>query len=314
MNTPRRPDPSRARIRAFNHSDAAHETPASAFDASDIRYRSLFEHVPIGLYITTADGLIVDANPALIDMLGYPNKQSLLGVKASDLYLDPKDRDLERTLFGRERVVRDYETRLRRRDGREIWVRDTFSVVRDEHGDVLFYEGTLQDVTDERRTQEELVYLATHDPLTGVYNRHSLREILDRETVRARRYRHPIGVLMIDINRFKEVNDRFGHALGDRVLETVADILNRSVRESDIVVRYGGDEFLVLLLETDGETETVRARMLHEMSQRMGVAPLLDLPITLAIGAAHWMPEGTSSIEAALMEADAAMYAVKRGA
>ena len=279
--------------------------------ADEQQYRALFENVPIGLYITTPDGHILDANPTLVRMLGYPNKDSLLGTMASDLYLNPADREQEQTLFGEADVVRNYETQLQCRNGDVIWVRDTCCAVCDENSNILFYEGSLQNITDEKRVQAELVYMARHDPLTGLYNRHTLAEILEREISRAQRYKHPIGVLMIDVNRFKEVNDRYGHAMGDQVLQWVADVLLRSVRESDVVVRYGGDEFLVLLIETNGETEIVRGRMIQEMEIASQKASLLNLPINLAIGTAHWMPESGQSIEAVLIEADRRMYVEK---
>jgi len=281
-------------------------------EGAESRYASLFTNVPIGLYITAADGVIVDANPALVAMLGYPDKHELIGMRASDIYVDPADRDREQSLFDEDLIVENYETQLLRRNGEPIWVRDTCRAVRGQDGEITSYEGSLQDITAEKRAQEELVYMARHDPLTGLYNRHTLRSILDSEVGRARRYRHPIGVLMIDVNHFKETNDRFGHAAGDAVLKIVAEVLVKTVRESDIVVRYGGDEFLVLLIETDGETEIVRERIRLEMSDRMHDESLLDLPTSLAIGVAHWMPETGQSIEHVLSEADRAMYREKR--
>ena len=290
---------------------APKRTPTRPSNGND-RYRSLFENIPIGLYITTPDGRILDANPSLIRMLGYPDKASLLGTKASALYVNPKDREEEQSLFGHEQIVKNYETRLKRRDGTTIWVRDTCRVVLDKDGEVLCYEGSLQDITEEKRYQEKLVYLARHDPLTDLYNRHTLAEILEREITRAQRYHHPIGILMIDVNRFKEINDRFGHTMGDQVLQSVAGILRCCVRESDIVVRYGGDEFLVLLLETNGETEIVRKRILKEMSRQKQMGPLSQFPTSLAIGTAHWVPGRGDSIENILAEADRAMYEAKR--
>jgi len=277
----------------------------------DGRYRSFFFNAPIGLYITTADGRIVDANPALVRMLDYPNKDSLLGMNALAFFVDPDDRLRLHTMLGDSPVVTNYDTQLRRRDGEIIWVRDTCYAVRDSDGEVILYEGSLQDITAERRTAEELEYMARHDPLTGLLNRHTLRTVLDCETCRARRYNHPIGVLMIDVNRFKEINDRFGHAAGDRVLCAAADLVRRCVRESDVVVRYGGDEFLVLLIETDGETGVVCDRIRAEAVALSNAAPSCDAPVTLAIGTAHWLPQSGVTIESVLSRADRAMYEEK---
>jgi len=120
--------------------------------------------------------------------------------------------------------------------------------------------------------------------------------------------------MMVDVNRFKEVNDRFGHDIGDEVLCRVAQALCRSVRDSDVVVRYGGDEFLVLLIETDGETDVVKERIQTEMSQRGQMSSLADFSVTLSIGTAHWDPGTEESIERVLNRADRAMYEEKQRA
>ena len=308
----------RPAARSTGHARAPDSTPTkgsrSAEESLGVSYQSLFDGVPIGLYITTPDGTIVDANEALATMLGYPEKEALLGTKASLLYAEPSDREREQTLLAQENIVRNFETQLRTRDGATIWVRDTCRAVYDEAGRIHLYQGSLQDITEHKEYERRLSYMACHDPLTGVYNRHALAEILEAEVSRARRYRHPIGVLMVDVNRFKEVNDRFGHTVGDRVLCGVAEALCRSVRESDIVVRFGGDEFLVLLIETDGETEIVKERIAHELALRGQMSFTPEFPITLAIGTAHWDPSIEESIERVLHRADVAMYARKRDA
>jgi len=163
-------------------------------------------------------------------------------------------------------------------------------------------------IAERRQLEEKLARMARHDPLTGVYNRHVLDEFLERELTRSKRYNRPIGVLLIDVNRFKQVNDRFGHAMGDKVLQAVADILQHNVRNSDIVIRYGGDEFLIVLPETDGETELVKERILAEVARRNKANPLLDFPVDLAIGSVHWTLDSGKSMEEVLVEADRLMY------
>ncbi len=280
--------------------------------SGDERYRSLFEGIPIGLYMTTPDGRILDANPALVQMLGYASKDELLGMRVYDLYENPSDREHQRSLFEDAEVLRNYETRLIRQDGQCIWVRDTCRAIYDAANRIDHYEGSLQDITEQKEIQEKLLHLARHDTLTGVFNRYALSEVLQQEALRAKRYAHPIGVLMIDINRFKEVNDRFGHAAGDRVLQMVAQVLSSSVRETDYVVRYGGDEFLLLLIETNGETQIVRDRIVETMASKNPVDLLVDFPITLSIGIAHWTSDSKVSIETVLSAADREMYAQKR--
>jgi len=282
------------------------------FVPEEARYRSLFRGVPIGLYITAPCGRILDANLALIQMLGYPDKETLLGVNAPDLYVIPSDRERQFILFEEEQLIYNYETQLKRFDGTLIWVNDTCHAIRNEAGTIQCFEGSLQDITKNKASEQKLNYMARHDPLTGVYNRYALTEVLETEASRALRYRSPIGVLMIDVNRFKEVNDRFGHTAGDKVLQHVADVLTATVRNTDYVVRYGGDEFLIILLETNGETEIVRNRIIAEMASRKPVDLHVDFSITLSIGIAFWKPDTHQSMEAVLSQADQEMYAEKR--
>jgi len=162
------------------------------------------------------------------------------------------------------------------------------------------------------RLQKELKEQAIRDPLTGVYNRRYFTEVVEQELARARRYDHPIGFLMIDIDRFKEINDRFGHQMGDKVLKAVAELLQAQVRGTDLVVRYGGDEFLVMLIETDGETDAVKRRIEEAVAIRNEKNELIPFPVTLSIGAAHWRPNGAHSIEEILAQADRRMYEEKR--
>lgn len=274
------------------------------------RYRALFDSIPIGLYITSPDGRLLDANVELVRMLGHVDKSELLARSVCELYADPQDRQKELEARSADGDVRRCETRLRCRDGRPIWVLDTWRCVVARDGTLLRYEGSLLDITEAKRLEGELRHMARHDPLTGVLNRYALDEALSAEAARARRYKHPIGLLMVDIDRFKEFNDRYGHAAGDDILRRVAALLQRCVRETDVVVRYGGDEFLILLVETNGEVVRVKERILREIAAGFGDAYGFG-PITVAVGAAHWSPETGESVDSLLSRADGAMYAEK---
>ena len=129
---------------------------------SEERYRTLFEGVPVGLYRTTPKGQVIEANLAQVQMLGFSSRLDLMKTNTADLYVDAEERVRWQTLMEREGVVRDFETRFRRQDGTVIWVNDTAQAFRDEQGTVLYYEGSLEDITERKRAEEELRQYQEH--------------------------------------------------------------------------------------------------------------------------------------------------------
>jgi diguanylate cyclase (GGDEF)-like protein/PAS domain S-box-containing protein len=158
------------------------------------------------------------------------------------------------------------------------------------------------------RLEEELRQQAIHDPLTGLYNRRHFNVTLEKEVERCERYGHDIAFIMIDVNRFKEINDRYSHQTGDEVLKEVADLLEANVRDADTVVRYGGDEFLVVMPETGGDSSVTSSRLKSKLLEWNEQSNLLDFPLTLAMGVSYWKPDQERDVEDALNEADRKMY------
>lgn len=149
------------------------------------------------------------------------------------------------------------------------------------------------------------------DSLTNVFSRGFLRELLEGEIARAERNNRPLGVIMCDLNNFKQVNDRYGHLMGDYVLAQVAGILKSCVRGSDFVVRYGGDEFLIILSETDQQgAEVVRSRIREKVDEWDHVNRIGDLPISVSLGLS--LHSTGQSAEQLVAEADTRMYAEKQ--
>jgi len=157
----------------------------------------------------------------------------------------------------------------------------------------------------------ELEEQATHDPLTGVYNRRHFTERIGKELERSKRYEHPLAFLMIDINGFKSVNDSFGHQIGDSVLCNVAKEIEEELRSVDIVIRYGGDEFLAVLPETNGEADIIAERLRKAIEERSRDPEFSPTPISLAIGMAYWSPSDGQPLDDVLRQADVRMYASK---
>lgn len=165
------------------------------------------------------------------------------------------------------------------------------------------------------RARAELDRLSITDPLTGVYNRRFLDRLLPGEKERAERFDHPIGLLMFDLDDFKTINDRYGHFRGDEVLVAFAQALLTSVRKIDPVVRFGGDEFLVLLLETDEEgTAGACRRIIREAVEKLRASPAVeeDWDLSVSVGTAVRHPG--EDLEQKIREADRSMYEQKEDA
>lgn len=172
--------------------------------------------------------------------------------------------------------------------------------------------GHLHEEIKRIRLENELKEQAIRDPLTGLYNRRYLNERLTKETQKGERYDFPIAFLMIDVNRFKEINDRYSHQTGDKILQEVAKLLKNNVRSADTVFRYGGDEFLVLMPNTDGEAEVTVSRLTDKVREWNESSEMIDFPLTLAIGVSHWSTRQGREVEEVLKLADKRMYEDKR--
>ncbi len=284
-----------------------------ALRASEERFHTLFDEASDGIALADSDtGAILDCNAALCRMVER-DKVELVGRPQSILH-PPQDLAAGESSGFREHRARDagrpLQETLASKSGKLVPVEIRAARVELEGRTCLL--GVFRDVSERKQYEEQLVRMARRDPLTGVLNRYALEELLEREAGRSGRYAHSVGFLMIDVNRFKEINDRFGHAMGDKVLQAVAEVIQHNVRDADILVRYGGDEFLVILPETNGETDVVKGRILVEVARRNEANPLLEFPVTLAIGSAHWSPGSGQTMEQILAETDKLMYEDKR--
>ena len=254
----------------------------AALRASERRYRELFERNVAGVYRTTPTGEILEVNAACARMLGYDSPEELkreMNSAAVSAYADPDDRArVVRKLkqYGR---LENHEARLVRKGGGTLWALENAILVDDPGLGGKVIEGTLTDITDRKHLEEELERMAYHDALTGLANRRLLKEQADRILARARRNGESVGLIYLDLARFKRINDTLGHAAGDRVLTAAARRLEEHVRESDMVARVGGDEFAILLADVDGE------QGLRDAARR--VAEGLETPIATADRAVH---------------------------
>jgi diguanylate cyclase (GGDEF)-like protein len=200
-----------------------------------------------------------------------------------------------------------------RPDGEWIWTSVNTSLVRDEDGSPLYAIIQVQDVSERKRFEGQLQYLADHDPLTGLFNRRRFESELSRQVAFNSRYGPTGAVLVVDLDHFKYVNDTLGHAIGDEMIARVGTLLRERLRETDVVARLGGDEFAVLLPSADEE----QARLVGEdivkavRTQTIQLSSERQLRLTACVGIALFGQEYDVGHEAALVNADIAMYEAK---
>ena len=291
------------------------EEALKALQESEARYRGLFDGVPVGLYRLTPEGEFLDANPALVEMLGYPDREALLGARAAELVVEEEEKKylLWQDLMKREGLVRGFEVQWRRCDGTVIWVRHTARAVRDDEERMVCYEGSLEDITERKRAEEDLAYMATHDALTGLPNRTLFNDRLTQAVAHAQRNQQRLAVMFLDLDRFKDINDTLGHPMGDQLLRGVSDRLIRLVRKSDTVARMGGDEFMLLFLLPGIREEEDMAKVAQKILEAFQTPFELDgyeLHITTSIGMALYPDDGEDA-DTLVKNADIAMYRAK---
>jgi len=275
------------------------------------RNRMLFEQVPVALYRSTPDGRLLDVNSAMVRMLGYPDHKTLLATNATSLYANPEDRARWQRLLEQHGVVTGFEVQWRRFDGTSIWVRESARVIRDAAGRPRCYEGSAEDITTRKRMEENLQYLASHDPLTGVFNRRRFQEELQRFIARAQRTGESGALLFVDLDNFKEVNDRLGHKAGDNLLQAIATAIRAKLRDTDVVGRLGGDEFGILVMPADGaHAAAIARRLLEALRERVIMIEGIPHRVTGSCGIALFPQHGVE-LEELLAAADMSMYVAK---
>lgn len=281
---------------------------------AELRYRSIFEDSVVGMFQTSVDGHYLAANRALAALYGYESPAALIaGLSdiAARLYVDPARRDEFKTLIREHNRVNDFESEVYRRDGSRIWISENAHAVPGSDGEPLYYEGTVEDITAQYNYRQQLEYQATHDPLTGLPNRNLLQDRLQQVLCQAQRRGNRGALAFVDLDNFKFVNDSLGHGVGDRLLVEVANRLRDCLRDSDTVARYGGDEFVLILGESGGLSETLQ--ILHRVREVVAQPMRLDehdLHINCSIGISIF-PDDGDDLEALLRHADAAMHHAK---
>lgn len=285
-----------------------------ALQQSEAAFRAIVETSRDWIWAIDLDGKLTYSNPALEEILGYAPAE-VVGKQSLDL-IHEDDRESEMAML--EDGISNREgwsnltIRWRHKDGGFRYL-ESSAVPRFDASDRLVgFRGVDRDITERKEFQEELEYLATHDLLTGLYNRKVLEQRLQEELLRAARYGQALSLFMLDIDHFKPVNDTYGHQTGDAVLSSFAKLLESSVRQTDIVARYGGEEFIVMLPQTALVEARELAQRLHDQigGHAFSIKGDKEIRLSASIGISCY-PEHGATWEELLDTADAAMYNAK---
>ena len=278
---------------------------------SEHHFRRLFESMQDVYYRTDTQGVVQHVGPGVRRVLGY-EPQEIEGRTAESYYPQSSDRDAFKAAIMAHGEVSDFPGQMVRKDGTVIDISISSHALFDHTGAFAGVEGIYRDVTQRKNLERELQRLATTDMLTGMANRRSFLEVAEAAFQRAREGHAPLTLLMLDLDHFKTINDRFGHLEGDRVLAAFAQATRHQLRASDTVGRLGGEEFGLLLPHTttaegaDIATRILEAIRALELSDSNGQ----PYRITTSMGLGTLSP-GDRSLHDLLDRADQALYLAK---
>ncbi len=282
--------------------------------AAEDRYRTAFEDGPVGMSRTGLKGCFEAVNDALCRLTGYPAEELIgrdfLSITHPD-DLEVGRRALSSMLSGLTTVYRA-EKRLLHADGHDVWVALSTRIVRDDNDLGLYFLSHYLDITDRKEFESQLLHLAEHDPVTGLANRVSFKATLNRHVATIARHGQSGALLVIDLDHFKQVNDTLGHRAGDELIVSLAGVLRRHVRPTDVVGRLGGDEFGILLpYASQALAEETASNLLEAIrSESTLVGATERRKVTSSIGVAMIDRSSPSGADT-LVDAELAMYDAK---
>jgi len=278
--------------------------------------RSAFANAPMGIALTTPSGVLVDANPALCMMLGRTEEELNGKSVLAQLHPDaaPAAQEAHASWIAAPVRPMRMETRLQRADGTEVPVQVTASwVAEGRDGLAAHLVMIVEDITERKALEAQLVHRSLHDPLTGLPNRLLFQDRLWHALERGRREDTPTCVLIADLDGFKAINDELGHPMGDLVLVTFAERLRSVLRASDTAARLGGDEFSIVCENTEpADAEVLAERLRSSVTEPLALSgTTVSVGLSIGIGSVAGGDHPGDVYERVIREADDAMYADK---
>lgn len=285
---------------------------------SERKYRHIFEDSKDIIFIAGINGKIEDVNPACNEVLGY-TKLELQTMKVLDVIINEEARfEFERQVK-ENGSVKNYEADLRRKDGEIINCLITVSPQKKENDRDSGLQGSIRDISATKQAEKERLralkfeQISITDPLTKINNRLIFYKIAEKEIERSKRSGSRLSLIIFDVDYFKNVNDRYGHIVGDEVLVNLAGICQQNIRSMDCFARYGGEEFVILMPDADPESVMETAERLRNIVADTTMAKVgeTDVIITISLGIVDFQPENTANINELLNLADKALYISK---
>lgn len=284
-----------------------------ALRESEERYRELFENANDLVYTHDMKGNFTSLNKAGERITGYTRDEALqlnIAQVVVPKYLKTAREMLERKTASD--LPTRYELEIFAKDGRRVPIEVSTRVIM-KGGEAVGVQGIARDITEHKRTEETLRSLSLVDDLTGLYNRRGFFALAEQQMKLAGRTGHGFTLIFADLDGLKKINDTYGHKAGDRALCSVADILKKSFRDSDIIARLGGDEFTILAIDDyDTKARRVTARLEERLEERNANVDA-DYKLSLSFGEIRFEPESALSIEELIARADHVMYEHKQG-
>lgn len=265
-----------------------------------------FDSASEGIMIIDTNGSIIGINKGFSDITGY-SEEEILG--ATPLVFQQGSHALWKSLSSEGKWCGEVINHRKNGDQYHEWL--TITVVKNHEHQITNYVGVFADITEVKQSQNKLYELVNHDPLTGLPNRRLINELLEHAIKRAEREERKIAILFIDLDRFKAINDSLGHPVGDKLLLEVSRRIKQSIRDSDVVGRLGGDEFIVIMDNLrDTEDATTKAKHILQALQYEFLIDNKELFVSASIGISMYPSDG-KDVDSIIKAADIAMYQVK---
>lgn len=278
---------------------------------SEEKFRELVTNIQIGVFRATPEGKILEANPAVVEMFGYPDPRTFCQLETSELYQNPNDNGFFIKEIEQNGIVQNRDILMRKENNKTFWASVTATAVRNELGKVAFYDAVVEDITERKKLQEEVKRLSVTDELTGLYNRRYFNQKLPLVLKATETFRSALSLIMVDIDDFKVYNDTYHHLEGDEVLKEIARVIHQNIRTykeddwelkfggdefafNDWAARFGGDEFVIVLPGQNAEDATLVAERIRNLFQEVTFTPRdksLHKTVSLGVASCHYAGE-----------------------